>query len=98
MEQATVEQATVEQATVQYSFANLFDPAMARAAVERAAQWKLPRRVCRPLDHYIGPYVNADSVTFDAEIELDPISEELLAQNAAQQDDANDYDVGEELR
>ena len=44
---------------MQSSFAMLFDPAVARAAAERAARWDLPRQVCRPLDRYAGARVNA---------------------------------------
>jgi len=60
------------------SFAMLFDPALALAAAERAAQWNLPRHVCRPLDRYVGPRVNSDQAAFDAAVELAPLAEEEL--------------------
>ena len=51
----------MEIATIQQSsFAALFDPAVARAAAQRAAQWNLPRHTCRPLDRYTGARVSAD--------------------------------------
>ncbi len=69
----------MEHATVQtYSFAALFDPEVARAAAARGAQWNLPRQMCRPLDRYVGPRVNADLAAFDAEVELSPLAEEEL--------------------
>jgi hypothetical protein len=69
----------MEQATIQTSsFAALFDPAVARAVAARAARWDLPRQVCRPLDRYVGPRVNADLAAFDAEVELAPLAEEEL--------------------
>ena len=61
---------------MQSSFAMLFDPAVARAAAERAARWDLPRQVCRPLDRYTGARVNADLAAYDAQVELAPVTEE----------------------
>jgi len=66
--------ATLQQA----SFAMLFDPALAQAAAERAAQWNLPRRMCRPLDRYAGRRVNADLAAFDAAVDLAPVPEEEM--------------------
>ena len=64
---------------MQFSFAALFDPAVARAAVERAAQWNLPRRICHPLDHFTGKRASAALAAFDAEVDRAPIPEaELL--------------------
>ena len=60
---------------MQFSFAALFDPAVARAAVERAAQWNLPRRICHPLDHFTGKRASAALAAFDAEVDSAPISE-----------------------
>lgn len=60
------------------SFAMLFDPALAREAAERAAQWNLPRRVCRPLDRYVGPHTNSELAAFDTEVECAPVAEEEL--------------------
>ena len=69
----------MKQATLQqFSFAMLFDPALALAAAERAAQWNLPRRMCRPLDHYVGPLVNTDLATFDAAVDLAPLPEDEM--------------------
>ena len=60
------------------SYATLFDPAVARAAVERAAQWDLPRHICRPLDHYVGARVSADVAAYDATVELAPVLDEEM--------------------
>ncbi len=62
----------------QSSFAILFDPALALAAADRAAQWDLPRRVCRPLDRYAGSRASASSAAYDAEVELAAIPEEEM--------------------
>jgi len=53
----------------QSSFAMMFDPAAALAAAECAAKWDLPRRVCRPLDRYVGPCVSADLAAYDAQVD-----------------------------
>ena len=71
-----MEQMTIEHTTPTFSFAALFDPAVARAAAARGAQWKLPRQMCRPLDRYVGPRVSADLAAFDAEVELAPLADE----------------------
>ncbi len=63
---------------MQSSFAMLFDPAVARAAAERAAKWDLPRHICRPLDHYRNSRINSALAAYDAEIELAPVSEEEM--------------------
>jgi hypothetical protein len=60
------------------SFAMLFDPALAQAAAERAAQWNLPRRVCRPLDRQVTRRVNADLAAFDAAVDLAPVPEDEM--------------------
>jgi len=65
----------------QSSFAMLFDPAVARAAAKRAAQWDLPRRLCRPLDHYAGPRVSADLAAYDAAVELARVPEEEMPED-----------------
>lgn len=62
----------------QSSFAMLFDPALALAAANRAAQWDLPRRVCRPLDRHVGSRASANSAAYDAEVELSAIPEEEM--------------------
>lgn len=58
------------------SFAMLFDPSLALAAAKRAAQWDLPRRICRPLDRCGGPRLSADLAAYDAAVESAPIAEE----------------------
>ncbi len=62
----------------QFSYAMLFDPMVARAVAERAAQWDLPRHICRPLDRYVGSRVSADLAAYDAAVELSPVLEEEL--------------------
>ena len=62
----------------QASFAMLFDPALAQAAAERAAQWNLPRRMCHPLDCCVRRRVNAELAAFDAAIDLAPVPEEAM--------------------
>jgi hypothetical protein len=64
--------------TQQFSFAAMFDPAVARAAVERAAQWNLPRHICHPLDRPFGGRANAALAAYDAEVDCAPISDEDL--------------------
>ena len=89
----------------QSSFAMLFDPAVARAMAARAAQWDLPRHVCRPLDRYAGSRVNADLAAFDAAVELAPVPEEEIREDAAGADGAEagaldhdpDFDDTEDL-
>jgi len=65
---------------MQPSFAALFDPAIARAAAARAAQWKLPRHVCRPLDQRTGAQVSADMAAYDAAVDRSavPLAEEKV--------------------
>lgn len=65
----------------QLSYAMLFDPAIARAVAQRAAKWDLPRRICRPLDHYVGPRVSADVAAYDATVELAPALEEEILED-----------------
>jgi hypothetical protein len=87
----------MQTATIQQSsFAALFDPAVARAAAERAAQWNLPRHTCRPLDRYTGARVSADLAHYDAEVDdatsiEDDLPEELAAScGIAEQLDGDD--------
>lgn len=78
------------------SFAALFDPTVARAAAERAASWKLPRRTCRPLDRYCGARVNPALFSYDNEIDCaaapeDELPEELASTcGFAEQPDSDD--------
>ena len=60
------------------SFAALFDPTVARAAAERAASWKLPRRTCRPLDRYASGRVNPALFSYDNEIDCAAAPEDEL--------------------
>ncbi|MEO7725832.1 MAG: hypothetical protein ABIS45_01100 [Burkholderiales bacterium] len=69
----------------QSSFAMLFDPELARAVTARAAQWDLPRHMCRPLDRE-GPRVTAGLAADDEALELAPQTDEPLREDAT--DDA----------
>lgn len=84
----------------QSSFAILFDPAVARAAAERAAQWNLPRHMCHPLDRYSGSRVSTDLATFDAAVDLAPVPEEEmredLPRDASREADTLDSDFDDE--
>lgn len=73
----------------QSSFAMLFDPALAQAAAARAAQWNLPRRMCHPLDRYVGRRVNLDLAAFDAAVDLAPVPEEEMAEETQSDDSAS---------
>jgi hypothetical protein len=59
----------------QYSFAMLLEPAVVLAAAERAAKWKLPRHICRPLDRRVVVPISADVAAFDATVDDLPIDE-----------------------
>jgi hypothetical protein len=59
------------------SFATLFDPTLAEVVAKRAAQWKLPRHVCHPLDRDVGRPVDAEVAAFDAAVERAPVPEEV---------------------
>lgn len=61
---------------MQSSFAALFDPEVARALVERAAKWNLPRYICHPLDRYTGAKVNPALAAFDAEVDETLVEDE----------------------
>ena len=65
----------------QSSYAALFDPEVARAVAQRAAHWKLPRHVCRPLDHHAGTSVSADLAAYDAAVDNGPVTEEELGED-----------------
>jgi len=58
------------------SFAMLIDPQTVHAAAQRAAQWDLPRRICRPLDRRTALPVNADVAAYDAAVEDTPMIED----------------------
>lgn len=67
----------MEQAAIpQYSFDMLIDPQTVVAAAQRAAQWNLPRRICRPLDRRVSRPVSAEVAAFDATVEDAPVAEE----------------------
>ena len=59
-------------------FLMLIDKDAINAAIERAANCKLPRRECRPLDQYKGKRVSADLARYDEEVELDDLSDDEL--------------------
>jgi|APGre2960657505_1045072.scaffolds.fasta_scaffold528627_1 hypothetical protein len=67
--------------STQSSYAALFDPAFALAVAERAAQWKLPRHFCHPLDRYSGRRAGDDQAAFDAAVDLAPIPEEVIPED-----------------
>ena len=58
------------------SFAMLFDPSLALAAAKRAAQWDLPRHICRPLDRCVSTRLSADLASYDAAVESAPVADE----------------------
>ncbi len=58
------------------SFAMLFDPSLALAAAKRAAQWDLPRRICRPLDRCGSNRLSAELAAYDAAVESALVAEE----------------------
>lgn len=84
----------------QSSFAILFDPAVARAAAERAAQWDLPRHMCHPLDRYAGSRVSSDLAAYDAAVDLAPVPEEEMREEprsaASREADTLDSDFEDE--
>ena len=59
-------------------FLMLIDTDAINAAIERAANCKLPRRECRPLDQYKGKRVSADLARYDEEVELDDLTDDEL--------------------
>ena len=59
-------------------FLMLIDTDAINAAIERAANCKLPRRECRPLDQYKGKRVSADLSRYDEEVELDDLTDDEL--------------------
>ena len=59
-------------------FVMLIDKDVINAAIERAANCKLPRRECRPLDQYKGKRVSADLARYDEEVELDDLTDDEL--------------------
>ena len=78
---------------LQSSFATLFDSAAAKAAVERAAQWNLPRHMCHPLDRSIKPLASSTVAAYDAEVDLAPVPEDEVrgeAQSAESEEVCND--------
>jgi len=89
-------------APAQSSFAMLFDPAVAMAAIERAARWDLPRHVCRPLDQYHGARMNSALAAYDAAVDLAPVTAEEMPDEPASACDsadaaAEDFDDADDL-
>jgi hypothetical protein len=66
-----------------FSFALLVDPASIQAVVERAAQWNLPRRICRPLDRRAAPQGNAEVAAYDAAVDLAEVEPEAPTETTA---------------
>lgn len=59
-------------------FLMLIDKDAINAAIERAANCRLPRRECRPLDKYKGKRVNADLARYDEAVDLDDMTDDEL--------------------
>jgi hypothetical protein len=80
-------------------YAMILDTEMIKSVVAHAAELKLPRRECHPLDRYHGGCANTVLAKYDAEIdaallakdELDDAEATIAAVQAAVSDDA-DYD------
>ncbi len=65
-----------------FSFAMLVDPEFVQAVTRRAAQWNLPRRICRPLDRCSAPRVSAEVAAYDAAVDLAEVEPEVPAETA----------------
>lgn len=59
-------------------YAMILDSESIRGAIAHAAELKLPRRVCRPLDRYRGTCANAALAKYDAEVDAAPLADERL--------------------
>lgn len=59
-------------------FAMILDHETIQDALKRAAEWKLPRRECHPLDLHTSRRVSRDLEKFDAEIEAAPMTDDEL--------------------
>jgi hypothetical protein len=78
-------------------YAMILDKDTIKSALERAAQWNLKPRVCRPLDTYTGKAYNAELQSYDRAIENSAITDEELPEDAddlhLEADDAADLDI-----
>jgi len=59
-------------------YAMILDTEMIRGVIAHAAELKLPRRECHPLDRYRGRCANAALEKYDAEVDAAPASNEEL--------------------
>ena len=57
-------------------FALILDPETIESALKRAAEWKLPRRECHPLDRCSSKRASADLDKYDAQVEAAPVADE----------------------
>lgn len=58
----------------------LLDPSAAHAVIEHASKVKLPRRICRPLDHRRELTNNSELAKFDAAVEAEAANDENMAE------------------
>jgi len=59
-------------------YALIIDAETIAEALKRTAQWDLPGRVCRPLDHRAGKCANVELARYDAEVDKAPLTDEEL--------------------
>jgi hypothetical protein len=56
----------------------ILDTEAIKGVIAHAAELKLPRRECRPLDRYRGKCANAALAKYDAEVDAAPLANEEL--------------------
>ncbi len=59
-------------------YAMIIDAETIAEVLKRTAQWDLPGRVCRPLDHRAGKGANVELERYDAEVDKAPLTDEEL--------------------
>ena len=59
-------------------YAMILDTEMIKGVIAHAAELKLPRRECRPLDRLRGKRANAAVAKYDAEVDAAPLANEEL--------------------
>jgi hypothetical protein len=59
-------------------FAMILDTETIKGVIAHAAELKLPRRECHPLDRYRGTCANAALAKYDAEVDAAPLANEEL--------------------
>lgn len=59
-------------------YAMILDTEAIKRVIAHAAELKLPRRECHPLDGYRGKCANAALAKFDAEVDATPVANEEL--------------------